>query len=234
MIPAEKDPSQVFGPWQPLGEQAGSFPPTIRTYVDRCWDKADLHDRLFIERIRAIYYAAVNSRAPGAHSYVSKSVMWGLGTPGMASQKVEHEAGWHVFCGGHVVVQDNGDLYREWAGRIVAGKGQLKGARRDGRLSGSSHYKMQSKLQYEVHLPGLGCVLFGTTGENAGHHTWFQNESWEGNKGSLASFDGWGRTVAHGVLGFGVHKFNNNRQVGAIGLSDYSEKPPHMPLILAP
>lgn len=45
----------------------------------------------------------------------------------------------------------------------------------------------------------------------------------------MISLDGWGRTVAHGV-----HKLSGNRQVGAIGLSDYSEKPPHEPLILTP
>lgn len=170
MIPAEKHPEQVFGPWQALGEQPDSFPPAIRTYVDRCWDKADLNDRLFIAPIRAIYHAAVSSGTGAPQSYISKSVMWALGTPTMATQKVVHEAGWHVFCGGHVVLEDGGQLYREWAGRIAAGKGQLKGARRDGVLSGSSHHKFQSKLQYEAHLPGLGCVLFGTTGEQAGHH----------------------------------------------------------------
>lgn len=213
-----------------MGENDRNLPPALRTYVDICWLKQGAKEQRFIHEIRNMYMLAWRSTARVGTSYVCQSLTTRLGLPyGNGTRIAGDECGWNVFCGGHVILTDGGIWYDEWRAQIEAN--QLKGARRDGPLSGSSHYKGLSRLQYEVHVDGLGCVLFGTVGDSAGGHTWFQAESWEGNIGGN-SIDGWGRTIAHGMLGFGVHKISGNRQVGALGTSDFSEKAPRAPLVL--
>ncbi len=126
------------------------------------------------------------------------------------------ECGSHVFHGGHVVVMDIGRHYADWVAQIEADEltGKPRGGKKGAWGTGSSHYPNVKAQQYEINLPHLGCILFGKTGNQ---HTWFQNESWSATRGTT-------RWICHGVLGFGMHKLHNNRQVGALGYSDWSEK----------
>jgi hypothetical protein len=137
-----------------------------------------------------------------------------------AKVSASDETGSHVFYGGHVVVMDAGAHYAGWAAQLQAR--ELKGGER-----WSSHYKGLASKQYEVILPKLGCILFGKT---ANQHTWFQNESWQATESGLAGFGKW---VAHGVLGYGAHKLSGGMQVGALGYSNWSEKN-HSELVVPP
>lgn len=135
-----------------------------------------------------------------------------LYTVGLGVSDSKHdETGSHVFFGAHVVVGDNGARYTTWSAAVDAG--DLKGGTRT-----SSHYKNVQVQQYEIILSGLGCILFGKT--SAGH-TWFQNESWPATESGMKGF---GKMIAHGVLGYGAHKLSGNMQVGALGYSEWSEK----------
>lgn len=210
--------------WIGFGENNNNLPVTISNYVQQCWGRMSDAQKTFTSNIRMIYKFAYDGVNPGiGNTYVCNAIDVFTHTPaGSGTQLGVHESGTNVFCGGHVVMLDGGAQYAQWVADITAGN--LAGATRTGALSGSSHYVGLSQPQYEVHLPGLGCVLFGTTGAASGDNTWFQNESWEANRGGNLNPAGWVRTFAHGILGFGYHRATG-RQVGAIGTSNYSEKP---------
>jgi len=123
------------------------------------------------------------------------------------------ECGSNVFFGGHVVMEDGGAHYDNWCAQLNAR--ELRGGKR-----WSSHYKTVNTQQYEIILPKLGCILFGKTQQG---HTWFQNESWQASESGVA---GWGKWVAHGVLGYGFHKLSRGKQVGGLGYSNWSETNP--------
>lgn len=120
-----------------------------------------------------------------------------------------------VFNGGHVrVAGDDGFFYELWK----ADEGLKTGAR-TGRFTGSSH--ASSRDQYEVRLDGAGCILVGFDaypGIAGGGHTWFQSES-------HAAMGNVGQWLLHGGA-YVDHKLHGNKQVGAFGYSEYSEKPP--------
>jgi hypothetical protein len=130
----------------------------------------------------------------------------------------EGAKGWNgalVFNGGHVrVAGDEGYFYDAWKSDEDLAIGA-----RTGRFTGSSH--LSSKDQYEVRLKGAGCILVGF-GEYptipGGAHTWFQSES-------HAAMGNTGQWLLHGGA-FVDHKLHGNKQVGAFGYSEYSEKPP--------
>jgi hypothetical protein len=209
--------------WIPLGETNANLPPTMHNYIQHQWLRMSDEQKAFTSAVRTLYkFAYDHTNPPTGNTYICNALdMLTLTPSGVGDQIVGRECGTDVFCGGHVIVQDSGRLYQRWVDEI--NHAGLAGARRDGTFSGSSHYRGQTRLQYEVHLPGLGCVLFGTVGA-PNHHTWFQNESWEANRGGNLNPEGWVRTIAHGFLGFGFH-YMTGRQVGAIGTSNYSEKP---------
>lgn len=115
-----------------------------------------------------------------------------------------------------MVVRDEGIRHQIWKDMI--NEKRLEGANRQGVGHGSSHYGGAGD-QWEVHLPSLGCVLFG---KHPAGHSWFQNESWAAWR--PGAFSGTVRWLAHGALGFGMHKWSGNKQVGAYGYSIHTEK----------
>jgi hypothetical protein len=151
--------------------------------------------------------------------YMSKPLRGTRVSKGMSITGSQQIAGSYVFYGAHVVVEDKGARHGAWKAAIAGGN--LAGGDRDATSGhGSSHYKGTNAHgdQWEIHLPSLGCILFGVTPEG---HTWFQNESWAANR---SGFGGWARWAAHGAFGFGAHIASGKRQVGALGYSDYTEK----------
>jgi hypothetical protein len=161
------------------------------------FDRLTENEKTFVNQIRELYKIALGSSSRGTT-----------------------ETGSHVFFGGHVVVNDKGNRYQTWKEQLE--KGELQGGKRT-----SSHYGNVGVQQYEIRLPKLGCVLFGTTSDTVGvdekpdRKTWFQNESWPATEPGIK---GKAKFVAHGVLGYGAHKMSGNKQVGALGYSPCSEK----------
>lgn len=103
----------------------------------------------------------------------------------------------HLWHGSHVVVRDDGQLYRDWKGLSNCA------------VRASSHYRDHPAQQYEVPFQPLGALLFGRTEEE---NTWFQME----NSASA-------ETITH-ALDYLKHKLSGNWNVGPLGLSPHSEK----------
>lgn len=142
-------------------------------------------EKCFVNLIRSLYYQALFCSAKPRF----------------------YETGSHVFFGGHVLMIDSGLHYKLWTQQLFMM--QLRGGARL-----SSHYKDIKYTQYEIVIPGLGCVLFG---KNELGNTWFQNEGWPAT-------DGPAKALAHIVLGFAAHKLSGNMQVGSLGMSTWTEK----------
>jgi hypothetical protein len=118
-----------------------------------------------------------------------------------------------VFNGANVRLNDNGYYYAMWTN--IA---NLTLHERTGTLSGSSH--ASDRDQYEIYLDEAGVFLVGMcrsfAGVPFGPHTWFQSERHAGAGNVL-------QRAGH-LFSFIDHITHGDKQVGAFGYSDYSEK----------